>query len=134
LTQAETNLYRKKGKGCQFCHEVQAGDGLPAIVPTKIPTRWLPMSAFDHRSHRALECVACHGGAPKSVDTADVLMPKIETCRECHRPGGGALSGCVECHLYHDRAKERPPGGALSVPEFVTGRSRAAPPPAAKPP
>jgi hypothetical protein len=132
VSAAEKELFTGR-QGCRYCHTVDEGEqGLPRIVPPKIPNRWLPQSAFDHRAHRALTCVACHDGTPKSLETTDVLMPRIGSCRECHRGRGGARSGCVECHLYHDRAKERPAGGH-TVPEFVTGRPRAAAPAVQKP-
>jgi hypothetical protein len=40
-------------------------------------------------------------------ETADVLLPLIAVCRQCHRDVGGARATCVECHLYHDRARVR---------------------------
>ncbi|MGH7318107.1 MAG: cytochrome c3 family protein [Candidatus Rokuibacteriota bacterium] len=133
VTQAEKELFTGR-TGCKFCHTVEEGEaGLPAIAPTKIPARWFPHSRFEHRVHRPLTCVACHGGAPKSVETTDVLMPTIQVCRDCHRDGG-ARAGCVECHRYHDRATERPANGPLTVPEFVSGRSRAGVPAATKTP
>jgi len=133
IAQIENELFARKGKGCQYCHVLEPGEGLPKIAPTQIPGRWLPRGAFDHRVHRPLACRACHGAALSSVETTDVLLPKIAVCRDCHRPGGGARSGCVECHVYHDRAKERPPDGRWSVPEFLTGRPRAGAPAAKTP-
>jgi hypothetical protein len=130
VAQAEAELFGRKGKGCQYCHVLEPGEGLPKLLPTKIPDRWLPHSVFHHRVHRPLACEGCHEMARKSTETTDVLMAKIEVCRACHQPRGGARSGCVECHIYHDRGRERPPDGPLSVPEFVTGRPRAAAPPA----
>jgi hypothetical protein len=133
VADAEKELFAGR-TGCKYCHTLEEGEqGLPKIVPTKIPNRWLPQSTFNHRVHRPLDCVACHPGAPKSADTADVLMPKIQVCRECHRPGEGARTDCAECHLYHDRGKERPAQGPfVTVPEFVTGKPRAAAPAAPK--
>lgn len=134
VADAEKELFTGR-QGCKYCHTLEEGEqGLPKIVSPKIPNRWLHHSAFNHRVHRPLNCVACHAGAPKSVETSDILMPKIQVCRDCHRSGGGARHDCTECHLYHDRAKERPAQGPFMVPEFVTGRPRAAAPTGTKTP
>ena len=130
----ETRLYRAKKTGCVECHIVAVSDQpsavstkisdeglsndttpLPVITPTKIPTRWLPHSRFNHKAHRLLECVACHTETPKSRNTTDVLLPGIKACMECHRESGGASSSCVECHFYHDKNRERQRGGQLTI-------------------
>jgi hypothetical protein len=49
-------------------------------------------------------------------------------CRECHQPRGGARTGCVECHLYHDKTKERDPNGPLTVNQVVKRQPAAAGP------
>jgi predicted CXXCH cytochrome family protein len=68
--------------------------------------RWFPFARFSHDSHRMLECTACHDAA-NSTQTSDVLMPAIDTCRQCHnRTATGVRSDCLECHQYHDRAAE----------------------------
>lgn len=118
---AERELFEGR-TGCRYCHTLEGGEGgLPRVVPPRMPDRWLLHSRFDHRAHRALTCLACHGQAATSVETADVLVPRIQTCRECHRPAGGARSDCVECHVYHDPARGRP-SRPLTMPEFVGGR------------
>ena len=99
------------------------GEKPPAVAATGIPRRWLPHSRFDHRAHRPLGCAECHK-APESTRTADVLIPPITTCRECHRESGGARTACVECHRYHDRAKERAADGPLTVRRLVGGAGR----------
>ena len=106
------------------------GEKLPAVAATRIPSRWLPHSRFDHRAHRPLACAECHR-ASESTRTADVLLPSVATCRECHREAAGARAVCVECHHYHDKTKERDADGPLTVrrlarggPERVPGGSR----------
>jgi hypothetical protein len=131
---AEVRLYRTKKRGCLECHSVafsgqpsavsgtdSDASSLPSITPTVIPNRWLPHSVFDHKAHRLLACVACHAQAPQSRDTADVLLPGIKACVECHRESGGARSSCVECHLYHDRSRERRRGGQFTIEQLRTG-------------
>ena len=42
--------------------------------------------------------------ATRSKTSADVLVPKLESCRECHGdPGSRGLIGtaCVDCHGFH---------------------------------
>jgi len=53
-------------------------------------------------------CDTCHEAA-KSKAASDVLMPDIETCRDCHgsgdphrNPPDKVLSGCTMCHGFHD--------------------------------
>jgi hypothetical protein len=95
--------------GCRYCHQVDAARGpgnLPQYLPAKIPTRWFPHSTFSHERHRMLDCAQCHAQVASSSDTKDVLLPKIEDCKQCHNPRVGARTDCAECHRYHDRAKE----------------------------
>ena len=90
----------------------------PAAVetlPTGIgagPRRWFPHSVFDHNAHRALECLSCHAQAQTSNNMAEVMLPKLEDCVICHRPGDatgpGAGDGCMTCHVFHDRTLEVP--------------------------
>jgi hypothetical protein len=119
IGKAESALFKKK---CAECHALTAGsEKLPEVVPTAIPARWLPHSRFDHGAHRPVACTECHGGALKSTETRDVLLPSKTTCRECHRDAGGARAGCVECHLYHDKTKARDLNGPLTIRQ-LTGR------------
>jgi hypothetical protein len=83
-----------------------------------IPSRWMPHAQFNHNAHQMMNCAECHDGAVKSSQTADILLPSIELCRKCHssspeQPRGearirhqGARTDCVECHTYHDHARD----------------------------
>ena len=124
LQNAEKLVFKQK---CEFCHMLSSpADGaLPDVAPTRIPARWLPHSTFDHGAHRPIGCAECHKAA-ESKETTDVLLPGIAACRECHRVAGGARSGCVECHRYHDKTRERDLNGPFTIREFVRG----SPPPA----
>ena len=55
-----------------------------------------------------LGCEQCHA-ARGSAETADVLLPGIDTCLRCHHHGAKATAraDCVECHVYHDPAAQR---------------------------
>jgi hypothetical protein len=69
--------------------------------------RWFPYSRFNHDRHRELDCQACHRAAD-STKTSDLLLPTIDDCRKCHgSAAAGARADCLECHLYHDRSRER---------------------------
>lgn len=116
------------GSACDTCHRVDLdAQPLPAVTPPAVPERWLD-ARFSHLDHREAACDACHAGAAASDSTADLLLPGIAACRECHgdRPGagvagwGGAL-GCAQCHPYHRQtgvkepvAGSRRPGEARS--------------------
>jgi predicted CXXCH cytochrome family protein len=101
------------------------------ILPTGIPSaprRWFASSHFDHAAHRDLSCFNCHANAPTSTDTADLMLPDldssnllhsaaerkaqgIKSCIDCHGPPASsselsAPSNCITCHVYHDRTKE----------------------------
>ncbi|HUI26422.1 MAG TPA: hypothetical protein VL403_10100 [Candidatus Kryptonia bacterium] len=124
IAAAEELLYQPKNTGCQLCHTLAAAAELPKVVATAIPSYWFAHARFDHRTHRELRCLACHEKAPTSQDTADVLLPGIEICRQCHMPSAGARSGCVECHRYHDKSRERDEVGPLRIQQLVSGTSQ----------
>jgi predicted CXXCH cytochrome family protein len=114
---------------CRHCHRLEQhdrewhvvnrlGDSPNASVAANqppaemVPSRWLPHAKFNHTSHRAVACVACHK-AHESTETATILMPSIAVCRECH--GGDARSSstqvsadCVLCHTYHNGMHAKP--------------------------
>ncbi|HKY20284.1 MAG TPA: hypothetical protein VJM31_03605 [Vicinamibacterales bacterium] len=96
-------------KTCAECHTISAA--FPRVVSTNMRSGWMPHARFDHQAHQMASCVSCHA-AQTSRDTADVLMPSIATCQQCHKPTRGAESRCFECHEYHDwkTAKPAKPG------------------------
>jgi hypothetical protein len=99
-------------KSCAECHTLAFRD-VPEIPAANITARWLPKASFDHRAHQFVACTECHVKATTSRDTSDVLIPGIETCRECHRPGAdSAESRCFECHVYHDWIISKAPPAA----------------------
>jgi hypothetical protein len=119
IVKAESELFENKCVKCHF--PAEKPQKLAEFKPTAIPVRWLPHSRFDHGAHRPLACTQCHGAALKSRETTDVLLPKKAICRECHRDAGGARSGCVECHLYHDKTKARDQNGPLTIRQLTGG-------------
>jgi hypothetical protein len=121
--QAEHQLFDLAG-GCRFCHRLEGGHRageLPVYALSNLADRWLPASRFRHESHQVLSCGECHSDAADSASAADVLLPRVATCQQCHNPRVGARSDCVECHRYHDRAKGRGPEGLQTIGEYLGG-------------
>jgi hypothetical protein len=111
-------------KNCNICHESTEGGGetLPTSVKAIIPSRWFPHAEFDHEKHRMMTCVACHTGIPQSRVTADINVPAIQLCRDCHKQGGQSVSAaegrCFECHSYHDWRTEKRTEGKFDLTEL----------------
>ncbi len=101
-----------------------------AIVPPRIPSRWMPQSHFRHDRHLHMKCVDCHPGAAAAETTEgdptgavalrtngvpNILMPSIDNCRNCHGADSAsdqnvrpARSNCTECHQYHHQVPTQP--------------------------
>lgn len=95
---------------CGVCHKAEPGsDGTWKLAPVNVPHAWFPKSKFSHRQHATQPCADCHANVEKSETSADINLPGIETCRQCHggeNAGEGQLaSTCITCHEFH-RAKE----------------------------
>jgi predicted CXXCH cytochrome family protein len=97
------------GGACYDCHVVTppgaSGSIDWGVVPVHQPARYLMRGWFDHAAHTSESCVSCHA-AGKSRDAADVLVPGIETCRQCHGGENSAAqvpSSCAMCHSYHQK-------------------------------
>jgi len=96
---------------CKTCHAVTRGPAhAPAtpdwrIAPVRATTEWMPQARFSHKAHPHVKCADCHDVAA-SKRSADVAMPSIKTCRECHggsKPSEGRItSNCMLCHSFHD--------------------------------
>jgi hypothetical protein len=108
---SERFLFQRK---CVYCHtvpgeQVEKVNRIQGYYVESKPEGgpWLERGEFSHRAHRAVECESCHKKARTSKETADVLVPKIESCFECHGASGTTLDECSMCHLYHNRGKEQ---------------------------
>jgi len=109
LEGAEGSLFRHNCNHCHFEQKDRQRDkdddglpGLPVYKETNIPRRWFTHARFSHQHHRMLNCTQCHE-AKTSRRTSDVLMPSVDSCKQCHNPSVGVRNDCVECHNYHDR-------------------------------
>ncbi len=145
-------------QGCTECHSYEAAGNQPEVAKqieagtlplaraafgkdmpefrvktAKVPEVWLSHGAFNHNSHRAVDCKACHAPAypdsAKPAEVSDVIMlPSIGICRSCHAPAGrdganlvgGSAFDCTECHRYHNGANPLQGDGALARDAKVT--------------
>lgn len=101
-----------KGGACYDCHTVFApasGNNWRVMAVNQTP-RFLQKGWFDHDAHRETECADCHTAATTSKLSADLLVPGLRQCRDCHVGEGGARlvkvetateSPCAMCHEYH---------------------------------
>jgi hypothetical protein len=137
LPKVEGGLFYGAG-GCKYCHALKqegrpAFPALPEYAESKINLRsfallgergqWFPHSRFNHERHRMLDCTECHN-ATASEKTSDVLLPGIQSCRNCHdtRAGASARADCVECHAFHHQELLSHPFQGTLTTKDVTGR------------
>jgi predicted CXXCH cytochrome family protein len=100
-------------RSCHDCHEISAtgrADDPWKVEAARLTAEWLPSARFNHARHATTisGCDRCHAAA-RSDEAADVLMPAIADCRECHgsgdphrNPAGVVESNCTMCHGFHD--------------------------------
>lgn len=109
-------------RGCITCHRVDdaGGDDIYnrfQVYPVRLVSDYLPAAHFNHVSHLTQKgatgdaaCASCHAAA-KSSDSADLMIPDIDNCVQCHsaderneaRPVSVELA-CIGCHAYHPDA------------------------------
>jgi len=98
---------------CINCHEVSrvaADNDMPwRVQPVRLTEAFFPRANFSHAAHdtEVTACSNCHNAA-QSESASDLLMPDIETCRDCHGSGSARRndsslipSACVMCHSFH---------------------------------
>ena len=105
----------ERGGACFDCHAVTPptrARGLDfGIAPVNVTDHYLPKGQFPHKRHTAVKCASCHAAATSDT-SADVLLPGVATCRECHgnaRQTNAVPATCETCHGYH----QGPATGAL---------------------
>ena len=104
-------------QACATCHEVTRQDGDPElpwhVLPVRLTSNFFPYANFSHAAHDTdvTSCNSCHA-ASGSASSGDVLMPSIETCRDCHGSGVARRnastqlpSTCILCHSFHSESK-----------------------------
>jgi hypothetical protein len=120
MVDAQLLLWRKSCKECHRLSYPAGPDALPVVAKSKITTRWLPHAEFNHEAHQMVQCASCHAKANESRETSDVLIPGVQTCRQCHRAGPDAAEArCFECHVYHDWSKEKPVAGKYVIQQLA---------------
>lgn len=107
-----------EGGACYDCHVINRPVDISTLEfkvrPISISDAFYPRSPFNHNAHNieGLSCESCHV-AESSKTSDDILLPKINICRDCHiseasfRRGGefrvGAFpTNCLTCHSFHD--------------------------------
>ena len=104
---------------CGECHTPAGSGGSLAVMPVTQPSRYMIHGWFDHEDHKQEQCTSCHA-ADKSESSADLLMPGIAQCRDCHQGEADRKaevpSSCAMCHSYHPRE------GAAAAPPRIARR------------
>ncbi|HEV8435186.1 MAG TPA: hypothetical protein VGR95_17380 [Thermoanaerobaculia bacterium] len=88
---------------CSLCHPVARKGKLMAVTPPAFAAKWMTHAVFSHTDHGRIRCETCHRQARTSTQTADVLMPKQQTCVPCH--ASKKATTCATCHVYHERSR-----------------------------
>ena len=100
-------------RACTNCHRVTRLDDTAdvpwQVQPVRLTESFFPHADFSHAAHdtEVTSCDSCHQ-ASQSETARDLLIPGIESCRDCH---GSGLSNrnkstqipstCVMCHSFH---------------------------------
>jgi hypothetical protein len=115
---AARSLFRASGEdlGCALCHELAETGQREApwkIEPVRWTVRWHASADFPHARHSTISCGDCHSKS-SSKEAADVSIPGIAKCRECHAGAtaaeGRIATGCADCHAFHRHAAALPEG------------------------
>ena len=102
-------------RACTNCHTVTKVDGdVPwHVEPVTLTQAFFANARFSHAAHQTeiSGCIDCHE-ATTSMSAQDLLIPGIESCRDCHGSGfahrndaAQTPSTCVMCHSFHFEAK-----------------------------
>lgn len=105
-------------RGCVGCHVVVDTHSDVVfdrfqVYPIRFARDYFPAGRFDHRSHQIqgkltgdAACLSCHE-AKESKDSAELMLPPMAKCEQCHgdRPAVERVAvQCVSCHSYHPQA------------------------------
>ncbi|OGS99633.1 MAG: hypothetical protein A3F73_14340 [Gallionellales bacterium RIFCSPLOWO2_12_FULL_59_22] len=101
----------KENLECGQCHEIEpsGNNDVPwKVTPLHINRDYHPVAVFAHSRHDTVDCTDCHDKA-NSKPSAEIAMPAIEKCRECHAGNrsvkGKIKSTCDSCHRFHRAAE-----------------------------
>lgn len=118
LTAEKVNDIFSDGGACYDCHEIERPvdpETLDfSVQPISVSERFYASSTFNHQAHEieGLSCASCHA-AETSSRSDDILLPKIDVCRDCHisedrwkaradHQVGAFPTNCLTCHSYHE--------------------------------
>lgn len=96
---------------CATCHVLDEGVNAADwdVAPVDAVHDWLSSARFDHSDHKdEASCTSCHA-VKKSTSVADVAIPSMGTCLECHGSADDfpeVDSTCVSCHSFHGRTQK----------------------------
>lgn len=126
LRRAQSEIENQfKTRGCASCHNVtdtHATEVLDRfqILPVRLTRDYFPDVHFSHRLHAVQKdksgdgaCLSCHS-VKTSKTSADLFVPDIPKCLECHSEhlqSDRVALQCSSCHSYHpttiiDRSRE----------------------------
>ena len=104
-------------RACVNCHDVRKrdnNDDMPwYVAPVRLTESFFPHASFSHAAHdtEVTSCDSCHNASASQL-SADVLIPGIAVCRDCHGSGVARRnnasqipSTCIMCHSFHFPAK-----------------------------
>jgi len=113
--QTITAIFSKNGV-CADCHAI-TDTGAPniaqryAIGAVTLADHYLPKGRFPHNQHEVFgrktgdaACLSCHQGALTSKTAADLLLPDVASCRQCHgspKVATNVAAECSTCHGFH---------------------------------
>ncbi len=114
-----------KGGTCFDCHAITWEGDTVRMAPVKLAQRYMPRGAFDHSVPEhggpgaskagGYKCADCHA-AKTSDKTADVLIPDLAMCANCHGKTTVQIAAaddadCTTCHSFHAPGKATPKPG-----------------------
>ncbi len=104
-------------RACANCHEVtkvSSNTEMPwSVLAVRLTDSFFPHANFSHAAHQTevTSCITCHA-ASESESAHDLLIPNIDTCRDCHgsafarrNDASQTPSTCIMCHSFHFEAK-----------------------------
>jgi len=106
------------GRGCVSCHEVDDSHASDIherfeVIPVRLTKDYFEKARFSHRAHAVQKnltgddaCLSCHK-ARDSKESAQVMIPDIDNCLQCHSDSyvkDQVTVQCVSCHGYHPKA------------------------------
>jgi len=106
-----------KTHGCASCHDVtdtHSDEVLDRfqVAPVRLTRDYFPDVQFSHRMHAVQKdktgdaaCLSCHA-VQKSTSSADLFIPDLPKCLECHSErlqADRVTLPCSGCHSYHPK-------------------------------